>query len=222
MSLRRNKGGNKLKKRMKMMLVTALGASVLFSAQNISVSAQTVDTNANVTITDGEITPTLPTGTLTFPAHTFSFAEFFGAGTSYNKTAESGTVSLSVDDQRSLNGITDGWKITASLSSFNRTGGGLSLGNNTTITFNSVDPVKVNTYNASVQPQGVSIPLTADGQAVNFLSANRGVDKVDFVGLDTWTLDYANTDISLAIPDTDLVDGEHTATITWVFSDTIN
>lgn len=211
-----------MKKTNKFLTNVLLGALTLSSLGLANVQAEEVDptTKASITIDDGEITPTFPDGAINFPGKTFSFTDFFGSE-AYNVKANSGSLTLGVNDQRSLNGITDGWKLTAQLSSFTKDGEGKTLGEETYISLLEGE-IAENPFEGITAPTvSENIELYAGSDATSIWSADRGPDKVDAVGVDEWTLNYKTSNIKLTIPNDELVEGSHSAIITWTFSDTI-
>lgn len=211
-----------MKKINKILTNVLLGALTLSSLGLANVQAQTTDTDASITITDGEITPIFPDIAINFPGKTFSFADYFGTE-AYNVAATSGSLALGMNDQRSLNGITDGWKVTAALSDFSKDGGGKSLGKSTFISLLNGTPVKNAEFVSTIAPPIVEevIKLQSGAGPVNIWFANRGPEKADAVGVDKWTLNYEGSNIKLTIPNDELVEGSHSAIITWTFSATI-
>lgn len=221
-----------MKKTNKILTNVLLGALTLSSLGLANVQAGEVEptvvpkTEASVKIADGIIEDTNNTTALTFDGPGFSFKTFFGDSPS-TTNAKDGKVELIVNDQRSLNNITDGWKLTAQLSAFSRTEGGESLGKGTFISLNNGVPSTEFAFKEEIIAPEVSsdsIELKAGGVSERIWSASR-VRVVDEkllspVGVDEWTLIFPAEKISLTIPNDELVGGEHKAEITWVFSNT--
>lgn len=199
--------------------VSNLGTGILHAQTD---SGGTIQTQASISIEDGVITPTLPSEALTFPSYTFSFRDYFGE-TDYSQSAQTGQLSFSVDDQRSLNGLTDGWKVTAKLSKFETEGTGQTLGTGTFITLSGGAPILAeDAYNGITPPTVLASDIELKNEADTLIwSAKRGTDNLEAVGVDKWDLNYLNENIKLTIPAKELVSGNHTAKITWTFSDTI-
>lgn len=216
-----------MKKAYKILTNVLLGALTLSSLGLANVQAGEVvpdpSTDASVKIEDGKITDTYETTALTFDGLEFSFATFFGSSPS-TTTATGGNIKLKVDDQRSLNGITNGWKLTAKLSPFKNKKdqeGAKSLGENTFISLKDGVLSKA-TYDKIDDPKvaNTTIQLYAKEEETKIWFADRGENKL--VGVDEWTLTFPHENILLTIPNDELVGGEHEATITWTFSATID